>query len=187
MSGERCWLAWGWRAKMERADAWFQSFNVKVWGAKDVIAFSYRTLNTLEAQHASLALQLSTAGLSKGSIRLTASTHGLKENSRMQKTKTKCPEKSLNVIKGPRGHYPSRPSSRTPLWLLAPGDSSELSSTLLQHQSPWSHWQVTRLRGTLMPSSPSGAHSSPSAQPERIWALMRWDVSCLLERRDIIQ
>lgn len=141
----------------------------------------------LEIQYVSLALLLSTTCLSNSYIRLKASTRGLRYNNRMQKTKTRCPEKSLNLIKGPRGHNPCRPSSRTPLWLVAPCDCSELSSILLQHQSPRSHWQVTRLGGTLMPSSPSDAHSSPSTQPKRILGSDEMRSLMLLERCDIMQ
>lgn len=46
-------------------------------------------------------------------------------------------------------------------WFLV--GSVALSPRSLQHQSPRSKWQVTRLGRTLIPSSPSDAHSSPSS------------------------
>lgn len=135
--------------------------------------------HSLIIQYASLALLLSTTCLSNSYIRIKASIQGLKYNKRRQKTMTWCPEKSLNLIKKvqiPEDEPPAGRAHPIPLWLVAPCDCIELSSILLLlHQSLCSNWQVTRLWGTLMPSSPSDAHSSPSAQPKRIQgALMRW-------------
>lgn len=119
----------------------------------------------------SLAPLLSTTPLSRGEIRLKASTEDLKYNNRMQSTKTRCLTK-LNQRS--QRTQPQQAKLLHPAVAAAPCDCSELSSILLQHPSPWSQWQVTRLEGTLMPSSPSDAHSSPSTQPKRIHGLW-WD------------
>lgn len=94
------------------------------------------------------------------------------------------PNKNVQI---PEDKTPAGRTHPIPLWLVAPCDCIELSSILLQHQSPWSNWQVTWLGGTLMPSSLLDTHSSPLTQPKRIQVSDEMRSLMLLERYDIIQ
>lgn len=99
-------------------------------------------------------------------------TQGPKCNKGISQTMARCPRKSLNLIKGSnlKGLKPRRPSSSISTVVGGSGDGVGLPPASFPHQSPSSVWQVTRLGGTLMPSSPSDARSSPP-QDRRLW----WD------------